>query len=149
MEDETYVPTTRPVPLWLPITGVVVLLAGWFLGPLITNSFSEEQLNRSAILSGFQFLLVFISIIIFYASFIWWLAVRFNHRIPARTYKIIENLLVAGIVIGVIMMVQPWIFPLFRYGFYLLLASTIGYIAFSHIAPGPATEAVASSYSAD
>ena len=149
MEEEVYRPTTRPVPLWLPITGVVLLLLGWFVGPRITASFSEEQLSRNALLSGFQFLLIFIAIIIFYASLIWWLAVKLNNRIPARTYQIIENLLIGGIVLGVIMMVQPWVFPLFRYGFYLLLASTIGYIAFSHIAPGAATKAVASSYNAD
>ena len=149
MADESYQPTTRPVPLWLPISGVVILLIGWFLGPVITNSFSEEQLTRNAILSGFQFLLVFIAIILFYATFIWWLAVKLNGRIPAHIYRIIEGVFIGGIVLGVLGMLQPWIFPLYRYGFYLLLASTIGFIAFSHIAPGPETGTAVSSYRAE
>ena len=43
--------------------------------------------------------------------------------------------LIGGIILGIIGMFQPWIFEAFRYGFYLLLASTIGYIAWSHVSP--------------
>jgi hypothetical protein len=104
---------------------------------MITNSYSEEQLNKNAILSGFQFLLIFIAIIIFYAALIWYLAYKLNGRIPDRIYRIIEYVIIGGIIVGIIGMFQPWFFPAFRYGFYLLLASTIGYIAFSHISPAP------------
>jgi hypothetical protein len=136
-EEKEFDNNTRPVPLWLPITGVVVLLLGIFVAPMITSSYSEEQLNRNAILSGFQFLLIFISIIIFYASLIWFLAYKLNGRVPERIFRIIEYLLIGGIILGIVGMFQPWIFTGFRYGFYLLLASTIGYIAWSHITPAP------------
>jgi hypothetical protein len=32
-------------------------------------------------------------------------------------------------------MFQPWFFPLFKIGFFMLLASTICYILWSHIKP--------------
>jgi hypothetical protein len=73
-------------------------------------------------------------------SFVWWLAVRLNHRVPERTHRLIEYVLIGGIVLGIIGMFQPWIFPLFRYGFYILLISTIGFIAWSHVTP--ATELI-------
>jgi len=134
-EEKEFDNNTRPVPKWLPITGVVLLLLGIFVGPMITNSYSEQELNKNAILSGFQFLFIFISIIIFYAALIWYLAYKLNGRIPARIYRVIEFILIGGIILGIIGMFQPWFFPAFRYGFYVLLASTIGYIAFSHISP--------------
>jgi uncharacterized membrane protein len=138
MEEEKELENnTRPVPKWLPISGVVLLLLGIFVAPMITNSYSEDQLNRNAILSGFQFLLIFIAIILFYAAAIWYLAYKLNGLIPNRIYRIIEYILIGGIILGIIGMFQPWFFPAFRYGFYLLLASTIGYIAFSHISPAP------------
>ena len=136
-EDKQVTSTTRPVPKWLPITGLIVLLLGIFVAPRITASFSEEQLNRNALLSGISFLLIFISIIIFYASLVWYLAYKLNGRIAERTFRMIEYLLIGGIILGIIGMFQPWIFSAFRYGFYLLLASTIGYIAWSHITPAP------------
>ncbi len=136
-EEKEFDNNTRPVPKWLPITGVILLLLGIFVAPMITNSFSEQQLNKNPLFSGIQFLLIFIAIILFYASLIWYLAYKLNGRIPERTYRIIEYVLIGGIIVGIIGMFQPWFFPAFRYGFYLLLASTIGYIAFSHISPAP------------
>jgi hypothetical protein len=136
-EEKEFDNNTRPVPLWLPITGVVILLLGIFVAPMITNSYSEEQLNKNAILSGIQFLLIFISIIIFYASLVWFLAYKLNGRVSNRLFRIIEYALIGGIIVGIIGMFQPWFFPGFRYGFYLLLASTIGYIAWSHVTPAP------------
>ena len=56
--------------------------------------------------------------------------------------------LIAGIVLGIIGMFQPWFFPAFRYGFYLLLASTIGYIAWSHISPAPPDDDLSAIYGA-
>lgn len=145
-QEQEFQSTTRPVPKWLPITGVVLLLLGIFVAPMITNSFSEEQLNKNPLYSGIQFLFIFIAIILFYASFIWFLAYKLNGRVSARIFRIIEYALIAGIVLGIIGMFQPWFFPAFRYGFYLLLASTIGYIAWSHITPAPADDDLSALY---
>jgi hypothetical protein len=43
--------------------------------------------------------------------------------------------LIGGIVLGVIGMFQPWLFAAYRFGFILLLVSTLGFILWSHIVP--------------
>lgn len=149
MEEKERTNTTRPVPLWLPISGVVILLLGIFVGPRITAGFSEEQLNRNAILSGVSFLLIFIAIILFYAAIVWYLAYVLNGRVSERLFRIVEYALIAGIILGVVGMFQPWFFPAFRYGFYLLLLATIGYIAWSHISPAPPVDQSAEYMSAE
>lgn len=131
----------RRVPIGLPVTAVLFLLFGWFVAPMITASFPQEQLNRNALLSGIGFLMVFISIILFYISFIWWLALRLNGKVAYKTYRLIEYILIGGIILGIVGMFQPWVFAAFRYGFYLLLASTVSFIAWSHVTPA-AEEAV-------
>jgi hypothetical protein len=149
MEEETkeFENTTRPVPKWMPITAVVLILLGIFVAPMITNSFTEQQLNKNPLYSGIQFLLIFIAIILLYASLIWFLAYKLNGRVAERTYRIIEYVLIGGIIVGIIGMFQPWVFVAFRYGFYLLLASTIGYIIWSHIEPAPAEDDLSAIYS--
>lgn len=136
-------PKKRRVPIGLPVAAVLFLLFGYFVAPAITNSFSEEQLNTNALLSGIGFLAIFISIILFYISFIWWLALRLNGKVSHKTFRIVEYILIGGIVVGVIGMFQPWVFVAFRYGFYLLLLSTLGFIAWSHITPAAAEDEVA------
>lgn len=135
MTEQDPQPKKRRVPIGLPITAVLFLLFGLFAAPAVTASFTEEQLNRNALLSGIGFLSVFIAIILFYISFIWWLALRLNGKVSYKTYRIIEYVLIGGIVLGIVGMFQPWLFVAFRYGFYLLLVSTLGFIAWSHISP--------------
>ena len=50
----------------------------------------------------------------------------------------IEQLVVAGMVLGTIGMFQPWVLELYHYGFLLLGLSTLAFIVISHI---PAAEA--------
>lgn len=50
----------------------------------------------------------------------------------------IEQLVVAGMVLGTIGMFQPWVLELYHYGFLLLGLSTLAFIVVSHI---PAAEA--------
>ena len=147
-EEKEFENTTRPLPKWLPITGIVLLLLGIFVAPMITNSFSEQQLNKNPLYSGIQFLFIFIAILLVYASLIWYLAYRLNGRVSDKVYRIVEYVLIGGIVLGIIGMFQPWFFPAFRYGFYLLLASTIGYIAWSHISPAPPDDDLSAIYGA-
>lgn len=137
-------PKKRRVPIGLPVTAVLFLLFGLFADPIVTGSFSEEQLNRNALLSGIGFLSVFIAIILFYISAIWWLALRLNGRVATKTYRLIEYVLIGGIILGIVGMFQPWVFAAFRYGFYLLLLATVGFIAWSHVTPAAEVETVIS-----
>jgi hypothetical protein len=50
-------------------------------------------------------------------------------------YQLIERIIIASIVLGIFFMFQPWVFVLFRYGFYLLTLATLAFIVWSHVAP--------------
>jgi hypothetical protein len=52
-----------------------------------------------------------------------------------KTYSWVERVLIALILLGIVAMFQPLAIALYRYGFLLLLFSTIGFIVFSHMSP--------------
>lgn len=55
-----------------------------------------------------------------------------------RLVGVITRLCVLGIMVGILMMIQPWVFPLFKIGFLILLFSTLAFIIVSHI-PEPSS----------
>ena len=128
---------------------MVLLILGLVSIPLVQNVFSEQQLSKNAILSGIPFILIFASIIIFFMSFIWFLSNKLNFRISDRSYNIVEKIIIGGIVLGIVMMFQPWVFVLFRYGFYLLLISTLAFIVWSHITAAPPVDDLAADAATD
>jgi len=134
MEDERII-TPLPKAMW--ISAIILLVLGIAAIPGVQNVFTEEQLSKNAILSGIPFILIFASIILFFMSFIWFLSNKLNFRVSDKTYNIIEKIIIGGIVVGIIFMFQPWVFVLFRYGFYLLLISTLAFITWSHITAAP------------
>ncbi len=58
--------------------------------------------------------------------------------LPKRTLGIITRLCIAGIMLGILGMIQPFTFALFKPGFLLLLGSTALYIILSYI-PTPSS----------
>ena len=52
-----------------------------------------------------------------------------------KTYNLVERVLIALILLGIVGMFQPIVIDLYRYGFLLLLFSTLGFIVFSHMSP--------------
>ena len=52
-----------------------------------------------------------------------------------RTYTRVERALIGLILLGMVGMFQPLGIALYRYGFLLLLFSTLGFIVFSHLSP--------------
>jgi len=141
MEEER---TITPLPKALPIIALILLLLGIMLNPFIPTIFSEDQLSKNPLFSGIPFVLIFASIILFFMSFIWWITNRLNFRVSDKAYNRIEKIIIAGIVLGIIFMFQPWVFVLFRYGFYLLLFSTLAFMVWSHVtAAAPVDEATA------
>lgn len=126
----------RPlVPIGLPLSGIILLAAGLLLRPVVQNTFSEEVLTKNTILNGIPFILIFVAIVLFFISAIWLLGSVINYSVPPRLYRTIESVIIAGIVLGVLGMFQPWWFIGFRYGFHLLLASTLSFMVWSHIIP--------------
>jgi hypothetical protein len=51
------------------------------------------------------------------------------------TYNLVERTIIALMILGMVSMFQPFIADMFRYGFLLLLFSTLAFIVVSHLAP--------------
>ena len=123
------------IPKGLFITIAILLVLGIISGPIIRSLASEEQMTRNVLLSALPFILIFVAIILGFIAVIVMVASVLNNQISPRVHKIIEYSLIAGIVLGVFGMFQPWLFEAYRYGFLLLLFSTLGFILWSHVSP--------------
>ncbi len=77
----------------------------------------------------------FVAVVVAFIYLVVYAARALSGNIPRRTYSAIEGALIAGILLGVVGMFQPWIQAGYRIGFYLLLLSTLGFILWSHITP--------------
>jgi len=123
------------IPKGLFIAIAILLALGIIAGPIIQSTATEEQMSRNVLLSALPFILIFAAIILGFIAVIVIVASVLNNQVAPRTHKIIEYCLIAGIVLGVFGMFQPWLFAAYRYGFLLLLFSTLGFILWSHISP--------------
>lgn len=123
------------VPPGLPIAGVILLVVGFIARPVIQNAATEEQLASNVLLSAIPFILIFVAIILFYMALGWIVTTALNYKIPARTFRTVESVLIAGIVLGILAMFQPWVFVAYRIGFNVLLVSILVFIVWSHIVP--------------
>ena len=128
------------MPLALLIVIVITLILGLLAGPFITARASPDQLAENVLLNAIPFILIFVSIILTLITLIVIVGSVLNNNISRRIHKVIESILIAGIVLGIFGMFQPWVFLAYRYGFILLLISTLGFILWSHITPREADE---------
>lgn len=123
------------VPLTLPVIIVVLIVLGIVAGPLIRSNFTEEQRAANVLLEALPFILIFAAIILTFITLIILVASMLNHNISRNTYRLVERIIIAGIVGGVVGMFQPWWFLAYKYGFVVLLVSTLLFILWSHIQP--------------
>lgn len=123
------------VPKGLPIAAVILLVLGLIAIPLIQRLATPEQLARNVLLNALPFILIFVAIILAYISVIWLVASALNDQIDPRRQRTIELIIIAGILLGIVGMFQPWVMGLYTWGFVLLLVSTLSYILWSHVRP--------------
>lgn len=123
------------IPYGLIISATVCLILGLAAGPLIRSTATEEQLAKNVLLSAIPFILIFVSILLVFITLINVVARLLNNNIDARLYRVVESIIIAGIVLGVIGMFQPWHMIFYKYGFMVLLVSTLSFILWSHVRP--------------
>jgi hypothetical protein len=123
------------IPVGLFIAFAVTLILGLVAKPLITSLTTEKQRATNVLLSAIPFILIFVAILLVYISLINMSASVLNDNISPRIYLTIEKILIAGIVLGVFGMFQPWLMIFYKVGFLVLLVSTLGFIWWSHIKP--------------
>ena len=127
---------SRPrVPLGLPISVAILLILGSIAGPLIRSNFTEKERAANVFLEAIPFILIFVAIILTFITLIVLVASILNDNIPRRTHHLVERIIIFGIVGGVIGMFQPWWFLAYKFGFSVLLISTLSFILWSHIRP--------------
>ena len=123
------------VPRGMPISAVILLALGLIAMQVMPNIVTEEQMARNVLLAAIPFILVFAAIIIAFMSLVWYASSKLSGNISEKTFRPIEYALIGGILLGIFLMFQPWVFELFRVGFFLLLASTLLFILWSHVTP--------------
>lgn len=122
-------------PTGLAISIVVTLILGFLAGPFIEARATPEQLARNVLLSALPFILIFAAILLTYIAIITVVARLLNGNISQRVYRPIELTLIGGILLGIFGMFQPWLFGLYKTGFFVLLISMFGFILWSHVVP--------------
>src|SRR5688500_13698699 len=81
------------------------------------------------------FILGFLIILGVFIYFIRAVSMRLNGNIAQNTFETVERIIIAGIILGVVGMFQPWLFIGYKYGFLLVLFSTLAFIVWSHVTP--------------
>ena len=125
----------RPlIPLKMLIAAAVLFGLSFAAQPVLNALVPDLKASTNVLILAIPFLLVFVPIILLFMSFIVFVSKVLEHRIPEVAYKIVEYVFIAGIVIGILGMFQPWTFMLFKPGFFVLFGSLLGFMVWSHVA---------------
>jgi uncharacterized membrane protein YhhN len=81
------------------------------------------------------FIVGFVAILLAFIFFIVFLSRKLSGNVSQRVHSLIEKITIAGILLGIVGMFQPWAHLGYRIGFHVLLFSTLAYIVWSHITP--------------
>lgn len=111
----------------------IILAVGWLIS-LYTDTLSEEQQNE-VLIKAVPFVAIFVSIVLAFILLIVIVAVAFRGDVPLRSYRPIEYLLIAGILLGVVGLFQGWKLFAYEFGFLVLLGSLLGFMIWSHLEP--------------
>ncbi len=127
---------SRPrIPTKLLIVIGVLFILGIAAGQYINATMTEEQLMDNVFINAVPFVLIFAAIILTFIAVIYVVASMLDNNISTRAHRFIEQILIVGIVLGVVGMFQPWVFEGYKYGFLILLISTLCFILWSHVTP--------------
>jgi hypothetical protein len=113
---------------------LIAVIVG-LLFPTLVATIPDEQTRNSVLVQSIPFVAFFIAVLLLFILLIMLVAKRFNGKIPERAYRPIEMTIIAGILAGVFALFQSFTFSPYKYGFVLLLASTLSFILWSHVAP--------------
>lgn len=102
---------------------------------IVAATLTPQNLADNPLAGGIPFLLIFVGILLSYIDLIIFMATKLNNRVSEKIFRPIERLLIAGIVLGIVGMFQPFVMTFYTLGFIVLFVSLFGYIAWSHIVP--------------
>jgi hypothetical protein len=91
--------------------------------------------NTPAYVPAYVFIPLFVLGVVIFGFSIWLLATRLYEKLSPKAYLIGILICIGGIVTGVVLMFQPFVLAGFKAGFWVVLASLIGFMYWSHIQP--------------
>ncbi|MDX1995578.1 MAG: hypothetical protein SF029_24555 [bacterium] len=121
---------------WLGGIALLAVAVG-LLFPVVTSGVDEATRN-GVLFQAVPFIAFFIAVLLTFILLIIVTALRFNGKIAPRTYRPVETLIILGIGASVFALFQPFHFVGYKYGFTLLLVSTLLFIVWSHVVPASA-----------
>jgi hypothetical protein len=123
----------RP-PFRLLAVALVSLILGFVALP-ITSKPPAKVTATTVLVTGIPFLLVFIAILLTYIALIATISRYYSGHISEKRFNPIFYTCMAGIVLGVIFMFQPFLQQLYTIGFLVLLFSLLSFMIVGHITP--------------
>ena len=129
----------RP-PLALPVISVLLVIFGAFYGKYILVFIPVKEQINNVILTAVPFICYFVAVLLVYIFLINIFSQRLNHRISPNIHKPIFFVIIAGIIGGILMMLQPYAIILFKASFMVVLVSLLLFIFWSHIIPANVAE---------
>ena len=115
-------------------TALALALVGLVFAPLSRLVF-PERVQREVMVQAIPFVALFAAVILLFILLVALVARWLHGRVPHRSHQALEYVLIAGILLGIVYLFQPLSIAPYRYGFGLLLASTLAFILWSHVTP--------------
>jgi hypothetical protein len=84
---------------------------------------------------AYVFLPLFVALVVAFGFFIGWVSKKLSGNIHPRPYTLIQALLIACILLGVVGLFQPWTIVAYRIGFDMVLIGTLAFTVWSHVTP--------------
>jgi hypothetical protein len=106
------------------IVAIGFIVVGVIDTQIVRATTTPQDLAKNPLVGGIL-LLIFIGILLSYIDLIIFMAFKLNNRISEKVFRPIERLLIAGIVLGVIGMFQPFVMLFYTLGFILLFVSLL------------------------
>ena len=120
---------------WLGGIAVICVIFGLIFPSLRDSLVTDERIRGGVLMQAIPFVGFFIAGLLIFILMIVIAAKRFNGGLHYRAYRPIELCIIFGILGGVVLLFQPFIFVAYTYGFTLLLVSTLAFILWSHVVP--------------
>jgi hypothetical protein len=124
----------------LPVVSAVLALIGFLYSELILEAIPETTRIDNVIVIAVPFICFFVAILLIYIFLINLFSQILNHKISPRIYKPLNYLIIAGIIGGILMMLQPFTIVLYKVSFMVVLVSLLLFIFWSHVIPAHVPE---------
>jgi hypothetical protein len=123
----------RP-PFKLLAVALFLLIIGFIALP-ITSKPPAKVTATTVLITGIPFLFVFVAILLTYIAVIVTFSRYYSGHLTEKRFNTIFYTCMGGIVLGVILMFQPFVLKLYTIGFLVLLFSLLSFMIVGHITP--------------